>query len=91
MLIKTESIYNLFRAEKSAYLFFNFSIILYISFFYRYDFSENVDAISIPGLDPNGYYYYEYMRACLLKYNVKLIKIPNAVILFLVFACISLR
>ncbi|GAB67945.1 hypothetical protein PCYB_125110 [Plasmodium cynomolgi strain B] len=58
---------------------------------HRYDFSENVDAISIPGLDPNGYYYYEYMRACLLKYNVKLIKIPNAVILFLVFACISLR
>ncbi|CAD2100786.1 conserved Plasmodium protein, unknown function [Plasmodium vinckei brucechwatti] len=58
---------------------------------HRYDFSENVDAISIPGLDPNGYYYYEYMRACLLKYNVKLIKIPNTVILFLVFACISLR
>ncbi|SBS88436.1 conserved Plasmodium protein, unknown function [Plasmodium malariae] len=37
---------------------------------HRYDFSENVDAISIPGLDPNGYYYYEYMRACLLKYNL---------------------
>ncbi|CRH01285.1 conserved Plasmodium protein, unknown function [Plasmodium relictum] len=58
---------------------------------HRYDFSENVDAISIPGLDPNGYYYYEYMRACLLKYNVKLIRIPNAVILFLIFICISLR
>ncbi|CRG94836.1 conserved Plasmodium protein, unknown function [Plasmodium gallinaceum] len=58
---------------------------------HRYDFSENVDAISIPGLDPNGYYYYEYMRACLLKYNVKLIKIPNTVILFLIFICISLR
>ncbi|SOV83387.1 conserved Plasmodium membrane protein, unknown function [Plasmodium reichenowi] len=58
---------------------------------HRYDFSENVDAISIPGLDPNGYYYYEYMRASLLKYNVKLIKIPNAVILFLIFVCISLR
>ncbi|SOV25358.1 conserved Plasmodium membrane protein, unknown function [Plasmodium sp. DRC-Itaito] len=58
---------------------------------HRYDFSENVDAISIPGLDPNGYYYFEYMRASLLKYNVKLIKIPNAVILFLIFVCISLR
>ncbi|ETW54303.1 hypothetical protein PFUGPA_04172 [Plasmodium falciparum Palo Alto/Uganda] len=31
------------------------------------------------------------MRASLLKYNVKLIKIPNAVILFLIFVCISLR
>ncbi|VWU49791.1 conserved membrane protein, unknown function, partial [Hepatocystis sp. ex Piliocolobus tephrosceles] len=58
---------------------------------HRYDFSESVDAISIPGLDPNGYYYYEYMRACLLKYIVKLIKIPNTVILFLVFACFALR
>ncbi|CBZ53303.1 hypothetical protein NCLIV_030900 [Neospora caninum Liverpool] len=58
---------------------------------HRYEFADNVQAMSIPGVDPSGYYFMEYLRASLLKMAIEMIRLPNSTLFFLMIIDICLR
>lgn len=57
----------------------------------RYDFAEEVKAISVPGTDPSGFYFTEYLKACLMKTSVEMLRLPNTTLLFLMAVAAILR
>ncbi|KEP59883.1 UNVERIFIED_CONTAM: hypothetical protein HHA_230350 [Hammondia hammondi] len=58
---------------------------------HRYEFADNVQSMSIPGVDPSGYYFMEYLRASLLKMAIEMIRLPNSTLFFLMIMDICLR
>ncbi|RQX74786.1 putative transmembrane protein [Toxoplasma gondii CAST] len=58
---------------------------------HRYEFTDNVQSMSIPGVDPSGYYFMEYLRASLLKMAIEMIRLPNSTLFFLMIMDICLR
>ncbi|PFH38737.1 hypothetical protein BESB_010790 [Besnoitia besnoiti] len=58
---------------------------------HRYSFADNVSNMSIPGVDPSGYYFMEYLRASLLKMGIEMIRLPNSTLFFLMVVGICLR
>ncbi|PHJ14764.1 transmembrane protein, partial [Cystoisospora suis] len=47
--------------------------------------------MSIPGVDPSGYYFMEYLRASLLRLAIEMIRLPNSTLFFLMIAGVCLR
>lgn len=68
-----------------------FFLSFLLSFVFRYEFTDNVQAMSIPGVDPSGYYFMEYLRASLLRLAIEMIRLPNSTLFFLMIAGACLR
>ncbi|CDJ70415.1 hypothetical protein, conserved [Eimeria necatrix] len=47
--------------------------------------------MSIPGIDPSGYYFMEYLRACLLRMAIEMLRLPVSTLLLLLLAAAALR
>ncbi|CDJ37267.1 hypothetical protein, conserved [Eimeria tenella] len=47
--------------------------------------------MSIPGIDPSGYYFMEYLRACLLRMAIEMLRLPISTLLLLLLAAAGLR
>ena len=61
------------------------------AFLNRYEFADNVQTMSIPGIDPSGYYFMEYMRASLMQMAIKMLRLPNSTLVLLMFVAVILR
>ena len=57
----------------------------------RYEFVDNVQAMSTPGIDPSGYYFMEYMRASLMQMAIKMLRLPNSTLVLLMVVVVILR
>ncbi|KAL8445665.1 hypothetical protein Emag_005044 [Eimeria magna] len=58
---------------------------------HRYEFGDNVQTMSIPGIDPSGYYFMEYMRASLMQMAIKMLRLPNSTLMLLMVVAVILR
>ncbi|KAL8427732.1 hypothetical protein ACSSS7_007557 [Eimeria intestinalis] len=58
---------------------------------HRYEFGDNVQTMSIPGIDPSGYYFMEYMRASLMQMAIKMLRLPNSTLVLLMVVAVFLR
>ncbi|KAL8269874.1 hypothetical protein Esti_006206 [Eimeria stiedai] len=58
---------------------------------HRYEFGDNVQTMSIPGIDPSGYYFMEYMRASLMQMAIKMLRLPNSTLVLLMVVAVVLR
>ncbi|OEH76047.1 transmembrane protein [Cyclospora cayetanensis] len=47
--------------------------------------------MSIPGIDPSGYYFMEYMRASLMQMAIQMLRLPNSTLAFLMVIVVILR
>ncbi|KAL8435118.1 hypothetical protein Efla_006339 [Eimeria flavescens] len=58
---------------------------------HRYEFGDNVQTMSIPGIDPSGYYFMEYMRASLMQMAIKMLRLPNSTLVLLMVVAVGVR
>ncbi|BAM42091.1 conserved hypothetical protein [Theileria orientalis strain Shintoku] len=57
----------------------------------RFEFIDNINAMSLPKNDPGGYYFMEYLRANLLDISVQMLRFPRAVFVFVILFSVVLR
>ncbi|UKK02702.2 hypothetical protein MACK_002798 [Theileria orientalis] len=57
----------------------------------RFEFIDNINAMSLPKNDPGGYYFMEYLRANLLDISVQMLRFPREVFVFVILFSIILR
>lgn len=50
-----------------------------------------MQAMGIPGVDPSGYYFMEYMRASLMQMAIQMLRLPTSTLVFLMVVVVGLR